>query len=78
MTSLCVSPSAVRALTPLGQSRTLHETGLKHKGNLERYIRDVYKQAEVGKREAAVEAREIARMNAVSRPRCSTTDRADE
>jgi hypothetical protein len=56
------------ALNPASsQSRDLHENGLRHKGNLERYIRDIYKQGHKAQKEKAEEAREIAKINAVSR-----------
>ena len=48
------------------QSRILHETGLKHKGNYERFIRDIYKRGERDQKDKAEEAREIARIEAVS------------
>ena len=59
------------------QSRTHHETGLRHKGNYERYIRDIYKKGERDNRDKAQEAKEIARIDAVrslptpSSPMCS-------
>lgn len=52
---------------PQLQSRILHETGLKHKGNYERFIRDIYKRGERDQREKKEEAAEIARIEAVSR-----------
>ncbi|ORX37187.1 hypothetical protein BD324DRAFT_625114 [Kockovaella imperatae] len=45
-------------------SRKLHETGLKHQGNKERYIRDLYKSGNQAKREKAAEAAQIARIEA--------------
>lgn len=48
------------------QSRILHETGLKHKGNYERFIRDIYKKGERDQRDKAHEASEMARIEAVS------------
>lgn len=47
-------------------SRQQHETGLRHKGNVERYIRSVYKNAERRDRDKAVEAREIARIESAA------------
>lgn len=49
------------------QSRLAHETGLRHKGNYDRKIRELYKKSERASKEAEAEAREIARMEAVSR-----------
>lgn len=51
---------------PSEQSRIQHETGLKHKGNYERFIRDIYKRGEKDARDKAEEAREMARIEAVS------------
>ncbi|WWC71038.1 uncharacterized protein I206_104991 [Kwoniella pini CBS 10737] len=45
-------------------SRKQHETGLKHIGNVERYIRDLYKSGSVAKKEKAAEAAEMARIEA--------------
>lgn len=36
-----------------------HETGMRHKGNLERFIRGIYKQGAKAEREKAAEAREM-------------------
>ncbi|GAA5840625.1 hypothetical protein JCM11251_004172 [Rhodosporidiobolus azoricus] len=47
-------------------SRTHHETGLRHKGNYERYIRDMYKKGITEKKEAKEEAKEIARIEAAA------------
>ncbi|ORY79309.1 hypothetical protein BCR35DRAFT_97119 [Leucosporidium creatinivorum] len=66
-------------------SRILHETGLKHKGNYERFIRDIYKRGEKDQKEKAEEAREIARIEAKVKPPppppaaadVKTEDRAD-
>jgi WW domain-binding protein 4 len=49
------------------QSRRQHETGLKHQGQKERYIRELYKGGDRAKREKAAEAIEMARIEAVSR-----------
>ncbi|WWC62866.1 uncharacterized protein I303_105464 [Kwoniella dejecticola CBS 10117] len=45
-------------------SRKQHETGLKHIGNVERYIRDLYKSGSVAKKEKAAEVAEMARIEA--------------
>ncbi|GAA5982418.1 hypothetical protein JCM11641_006977 [Rhodosporidiobolus odoratus] len=47
-------------------SRTHHETGLRHKGNYERYIRDIYKKGMTEKKEAREEAREVQRIEAAA------------
>lgn len=44
----------------------MHESGLKHQGSKERFIRDLYKGGERDKREKAAHAAEIARIEAVS------------
>ncbi|KAF7321340.1 Formin binding [Mycena kentingensis (nom. inval.)] len=43
-------------------SRSQHENGLKHKGNLERYIRGIYKAGEKRKKDQEEEKREMARV----------------
>lgn len=48
------------------QSRTHHETGFRHKGNLERYIRGIYKKGNLQERAKAEEAREIASIDAAA------------
>ncbi|SCV74106.1 BQ2448_6538 [Microbotryum intermedium] len=48
-------------------SRIHHETGLKHKGNYERYIREIYKRGERDKRDKKEEAEEIARIEQAAR-----------
>ncbi|RSH90850.1 hypothetical protein EHS25_010026 [Saitozyma podzolica] len=45
-------------------SRRHHETGLKHQGNKERFVRDLYKSGDKAKRDAAAEAIEMARIEA--------------
>lgn len=50
---------------PPPQSRVQHETGLRHKGNYDRYITQIYKKGEKDQRDKAEESREIARMEAV-------------
>jgi hypothetical protein len=47
------------------QSRRSHETGLKHSGNKERFIRDLYRNGNKAKIEKAEEAVQIARIEAV-------------
>ncbi|KAG8746987.1 hypothetical protein FRC10_002786 [Ceratobasidium sp. 414] len=47
-------------------SRQHHEGGLRHKGNVERYIRDIYKSSEKRKKDAAEEERELKRINAAA------------
>uniref|UniRef100_D8Q980 Matrin-type domain-containing protein n=1 Tax=Schizophyllum commune (strain H4-8 / FGSC 9210) TaxID=578458 RepID=D8Q980_SCHCM len=43
-------------------SRQQHEGGLRHKGNVERFIRNIYKTGEKRKKEAAEEARDMERI----------------
>ncbi|KAH9942473.1 uncharacterized protein BXZ73DRAFT_97882 [Epithele typhae] len=43
-------------------SRKQHETGLKHKGNVERFVRGVYKAGEKRKQDLEEEKREMARI----------------
>lgn len=43
-------------------SRRQHESGLRHQGNKERYVRNIYKQGEKRKKDEAEEKREIARI----------------
>ncbi|WWD18726.1 hypothetical protein CI109_103180 [Kwoniella shandongensis] len=45
-------------------SRKQHETGLKHQGNKERFIRDLYKGGEKAKRDRATAAAEMAAIEA--------------
>ncbi|KAK8858835.1 hypothetical protein IAR55_003065 [Kwoniella newhampshirensis] len=45
-------------------SRKQHETGLKHQGNKERFIRDLYKGGEKAKRDRAAAATEMAAIEA--------------
>lgn len=54
------------ALVDIPQSRRQHETGLKHQGNKERFIRNLYKQGNQAKHAKAQEAIEIAKIEAVS------------
>ncbi|KAG5639114.1 hypothetical protein H0H81_006703 [Sphagnurus paluster] len=44
-------------------SRQQHENGLRHKGNVERFIRGLYKTSEKRKKDQDEEAREMARVN---------------
>ena len=46
-------------------SRQQHEGGLRHKGNVERFIRNIYKTGEKRKKEAAEEARDMERIEKV-------------
>ncbi|KAL1736172.1 hypothetical protein EV714DRAFT_279538 [Schizophyllum commune] len=43
-------------------SRQQHEGGLRHKGNVERFIRNIYKTGEKRKKEQAEEARDMERI----------------
>ncbi|KAF8608612.1 hypothetical protein BDV93DRAFT_518695 [Ceratobasidium sp. AG-I] len=47
-------------------SRQHHESGMRHKGAVDRHIRDIYKTSERRKKDAAEEAREIARVDAAA------------
>lgn len=51
---------------PSPQSRLHHETGMRHKGNLERYIRDIYKKGQQKEKDKADEAKELSAIEAVS------------
>ena len=46
-------------------SRRQHETGLRHKGNVERFVRGLYKAGEKRKQDLEEEKREIARIEKV-------------
>ena len=46
-------------------SRRQHESGLRHKGNLERYIRGIYKAGEKQKKDLEEEKREMKRVEQV-------------
>ncbi|GAA6010961.1 hypothetical protein JCM11491_005883 [Sporobolomyces phaffii] len=48
-------------------SRIQHETGFRHKGNYERYIRDIYKRGARDAKDKVEEAREIARIDAAAK-----------
>ncbi|KAG9045525.1 hypothetical protein FS837_006158 [Tulasnella sp. UAMH 9824] len=47
-------------------SRKQHEEGLRHKGNKDRFIRDLYKQGEKKKKEKAEEDREMKAIDAAA------------
>ena len=46
-------------------SRKQHETGLRHQGNRDRFIRGLYKEGERRKKDAEEEKREMARIELV-------------
>ena len=48
-------------------SRRQHETGLRHKGNVERFVRGLYKAGEKRKQDLEEEKREMARIEKVCR-----------
>ena len=52
-------------------SRQQHESGLRHKGNRERFVRNLYKQGERAKKDLEEEKREIARIEAVRKQNSS-------
>ena len=52
-------------ITDDAPSRRQHETGLRHKGNRERFVRNLYKQGERRKKDLEEEKREMARVEAV-------------
>ena len=47
-------------------SRQQHENGLRHKGNLERFVRNLYKAGEKRVKESEEEKREMVRIERVS------------
>jgi len=47
-------------------SRQQHENGLRHKGNVERFIRNLYKGSEKRKKDQEDERRDIARLELAS------------
>ncbi|KAL1744767.1 hypothetical protein HDZ31DRAFT_19710, partial [Schizophyllum fasciatum] len=47
-------------------SRQQHEGGLRHKGNVERFIRNIYKTGEKRKKEQEEEKRDMARIEAAA------------
>lgn len=46
-------------------SRQHHESGMRHKGNVERYIRQIYKTGEKQKKDLEEEKREMKRIEQV-------------
>ncbi|GAA5932368.1 uncharacterized protein JCM15063_001202 [Sporobolomyces koalae] len=48
-------------------SRIQHETGLRHKGNYERYIRDIYKRGARDAKDKVEESKEMARIEAAAK-----------
>ena len=48
-------------------SRTQHEGGLRNKGNVERFVRGLYKAGEKRKQDLEEEKREMVRVERVSR-----------
>lgn len=48
-------------------SKAQHENGLRHKGNLERYIRDIYKKEDRLQKERADEAQQVFKINEAAR-----------
>ena len=55
-------------------SRVQHESGLRHKGNVERFVRNLYKTGEKRKQDLEEEKREMARVEKVSRVTDHATD----
>ena len=49
-------------------SRQQHENGLRHKGNVERFVRGLYKASEKKVKDTEEERREMARIEHVSNP----------
>src|SRR5260370_34007666 len=54
-------------ITDDAPSRTQHENGLRHQGNKERFIRNLYKTGQKKKQDQDEEKRELARIEQVSR-----------
>lgn len=52
-------------------SRRQHEGGLRHKGNVERFVRGLYKAGEKRKQDLDEEKREMARVEQVSIKPCT-------
>ena len=46
-------------------SKRQHESGLRHKGNRDRYVRNLYKEGERRKKDLEEEKREMARIEKV-------------
>ncbi|GAA6058773.1 hypothetical protein JCM10212_001889 [Sporobolomyces blumeae] len=57
-------------------SRIHHETGLRHKGNYERYIRDIYKRGAKDAKDKREEEKEIKRIEAAARAAMGIEDKA--
>ncbi|KAL5528159.1 hypothetical protein ACEPAF_7295 [Sanghuangporus sanghuang] len=53
-------------ITDDAPSRRQHEAGLRHKGNRERFVRNLYKQGERRKKDLEEEKREMARVEAAA------------
>ncbi|OAV95325.1 hypothetical protein PTTG_03626 [Puccinia triticina 1-1 BBBD Race 1] len=58
-------------------SRAQHENGLRHKGNLERYIRDIYKKEDRAQKERADEASQVSKIEKAARLSHQQKDLAD-
>jgi WW domain-binding protein 4 len=48
-------------------SRQQHENGLRHKGNVERFVRGIYKAGEKNKKDLEEEKREMKRVEQASK-----------
>ena len=59
-------------------SRTQHENGLRHQGNKERFIRNLYKTGQKRKQDQDEETREMARIDQVSRRSQHLCDTCDQ
>lgn len=55
------------AAIALPQSRALHENGLRHQGNRERFLRDIYRTGEKSVKEKADEKKLMAQIEKVRR-----------
>lgn len=51
-------------------SRRQHESGLRHKGNVERFVRGLYKEGEKRKQDREEEKRDMARVEQASPTLC--------
>ncbi|TIB77496.1 hypothetical protein E3Q18_01712 [Wallemia mellicola] len=49
----------------LGPSRAQHENGLKHKGNKDKFIRNIYKRSQQDQKDRAFEERELRRLEGI-------------
>lgn len=47
-------------------SRLQHENGMRHKGNVERALKDVYRKSENERREKSIQQTEMRKINKVS------------